>query len=1017
MKSNANLTERLTWLLYTDVNTRLNLMMDECLHLEKTIHSFLKDDEGPVIASYPMMRDQPGYYFRSPQERALEHLRRTMYGMRKSLGSNQEEIRQAYKKTLVAVTDETGALYWFISLRGHFLTNVLDLYLKHIQHAHEKLVQLLENMPGTTPTPTLLRRWSSAGYGEFLSEYSRAVNLEIQYLIWKFCSADEGGGTKFEDWRHGQYMVHTWAHQATSTTRSFKATPDQDGDPRAKQHRYTTIWSSYFYLEQPILLPLLYHECAHHFSSNEIFGDENGLSATTRKRRRLWIERPKETAALLNRLIELEEPDETFWAGLVTEIWADALSIALCGKGFLSALFLQLAGIPGERNAPFSDFDFENDELIPLDQLGSTDRRVWPIPYPEFSLGFFWETRLALAVRTYRNIHGQDESDCEWVGGINQIIDDWYRSGAEAMSPENVSSEHATQWRYRKELNDWATNVIWAHLRELTEELRSFPLAKLTDPPRIFSIDQKGGEMVGAAFNTYSNSVFGTNRFLPTSSSTFNQIEDICIHVRWALSKPIIEELLYANEKDNSKTDSENFKKWANTFADYMRSDGSVEFRIGLEWISTRHDVYRTAGAFLGENHNSPIKLMDVIKSIPERDREFGLAVLDAVNRDFDERTDPYENSRETDKFKIAIKLAQKQGISQSIKDRGFSGKNLLNAIHELKFDDHLASALSHVIDHTGKSILVGTFTLGVIRPAYIVEISGVSDKEAQYPYFYALNKVMEYYKKSFENKKKCIQFDHQTIHLSEPTFFGLIGEYSFANFEPFFTPVEKDWQPTSNGSNGEERPPKILAKSRSVIKILDTKPKSEKENFVRISQISFKYRWQWVQLWNELKVSAASTPCELYLSSGWEDVILVTYHRTFENLQSSFESLQFETWQDIHSSLGLLDYPDASSLERILQITTTSECSSADHTPGNGESRITSVLESTNLFKDVYEQTGRHDISVVWKAESPDQLLYGGYSLLPKEVWEKVSNIVTSLITHKTKDSMFVSQIILRHD
>ena len=1023
MTSISNLSERLTWLLYTDVNTRLNLVMDECLHLEQTIHGLFGDCQGEAISSYDPMRS-PEYYFRNHQDRALEHLRRTIYGLRKSLEKNKEQVRQAYRQTLPNAREGSESLFWFISLRGHFLYTVLDRYLEHLQHAHEKLVQILENMPSVTPSPTLLRRWSSGGYGEFLSEYSRSVNWEIQKLFWAFCGCSEDNTLSFGDWRSTRYLVHNWSHQATSTTRILRTQLDNDSGG-SKTMRYTTIWSSYFYLELPILLPLLYHECAHHLSNGDGLPFSSAAGSNTERRRKLWLDRPREAAGLLNRLIELEVADETFWSTFVQEIWADAVSIALCGKGFLSALTLQIVGLPGDGGSVFSDYDYETDDLIRLDQIGTDGRRVWPIPYIEFSSGYFWEARLQVAIKAYRCLHGSDEDGSdEWIEGITAIVQEWYASGSEAMSSKNVSAEHETHWRYRKDLNDWAANVIWAHLREFTEELKSYPLSNLVEAPRSFDLNEQAEKVIQDAFGTYLQVVFPKSNYQlsPSNRRAFLQLEDVCIYIQWFLSAPIIKDLLPGTQDGASESFDRRFSKWAGTFADYMRSDGSVAFRIGIEWIGAVHDVYRSAGSFLWQDYDSEKSksdLTDSLKSIPDRDHNFAEIIRNAIALDFDiyaKHRSITDDCRRKEAVKTAERIARKQDISQTLLRDGFKATNLKSVIGTLGIQDLLSEAFRNVLSQE-RYIQVGTFTLGVVRPSYVGDPNPPSTTPyTAFPYLYALNQVRQYYKRLFAQKREQIkQAGFDIPGLNEPVFFGLIGEYSFANFEPYFTPVEKDWSPTRADFNPSKQPPKVLTKSRSVIRILDTLARvdSLKGYFVRVSQISFKYCWQWLNLLRDLRDTLGKPPCQLYLSSGWESAILITYHNS--NLRDAFDPFRLEVWQDIHSSFGV-EYPVFNRMpsprERV-----------EEKSPSSGDT-VCDMLTTTGAFVDVWDRTGRQDITVTWRAQDPITLIYDGFSRIPRDLWGKMTNITTSLAMKKApsdadkdKEPIFVSQITLRHD
>ncbi len=415
------------------------------------------------------------------------------------------------------------------------------------------------------------------------------------------------------------------------------------------------------------------------------------------------------------------------------------------------------------------------------------------------------------------------------------------------------------------------------------------------------------------------------------------------------------------------------------------------------------------------------------MKLIPDRDRDFAEIIRDAVALDFDiyaKHRSITDDCRKEEAVKIAERIARKQNISQTLLEEGFKSTSLNSVIDASGFQDLLSEAFRNALSHE-RHIQVGTFTLGVVRPSYVGNLHPPSTtpyKEFQeFPYLYALNEVKRYYERLFARKREQInQADFDILGPSKPVFFGLIGEYSFANFEPYFTPAEKDWSPTLEDFSPSKQPPKILTKSRSVIRILDTVAGSaalrgdpQKDYFVRVSQINFKYCWQWLNLLKYLRDTPGKPPCQLYLSSGWESVILITYHNS--NLRDAFEPFQFEVWQDIHSSFGVVDYPFSPMPPRK---------ESEVEKPHSSANTVYAMLANTGAFEGVWDRTGRQDITVTWKAQDPVTLMYDGFSRLPRNLWGKMANITTSLAmknpptdADKGKGPIFVSQITLRHD
>jgi len=469
------MAQTMQWLLYTDANTRMNLLIDECAHLQQTVLCFcpnsfeifdgVKADQIPANyvkrAWFSSDVRRSEYYQWPAQERALRNLWVETGALAQSIEAAQTRLREAFRGSIqIRAPGSSEDLFWFIGLRGHLLRTVFPLFLDQIQHAHEKLVQLLENMPGGLPGPTLMRRWSSAGYVEYLSDYSRQVNWRTQRLLWDSC-IDAAPSVTFEDWRKRQFLVHAWTHRATSFTTRNSVTEDK-GSAESNQIAFSTIWSSYFYLEQPILFPLLFHECAHHYLDRAPEVKGAVIPQHARKNQHFWFEMPADLAALLSRSCPVKGEDCTFWKDYVGEIWTDAVSIALCGDGFISALILDHFGTEGAYKN-YTLYDVQTDTRLPLDEIGSRDRRTRNVQYPILEAAFFWPARIQIAIDVYRRLYGRD-GDGSWIVPAETLIAEWYASGAKVMDVGLTSSEHKTFWEYRKSLNEWTASVIKPHV-------------------------------------------------------------------------------------------------------------------------------------------------------------------------------------------------------------------------------------------------------------------------------------------------------------------------------------------------------------------------------------------------------------------------------------------------------------------------------------------------------------------------------------------------------------------------
>jgi hypothetical protein len=977
--------DRVLWLLYTDANTRFNLLIDECGHLRETIDSLLPEAmpgspqpststttaERPWLPPDTNIRD-PLYYLRTPQERALRNLWMTMGAVAEALEANKHELRRRYRLcVLQARAPASDAIYWFVSLRGHFLEHIFPRYLDQLQHAHEKLVQLIENMPGALPGPTLLRRWSSGGYGEFLSEYSRQVNHRVQDLCWKMCYGDgPGSSTRFEAWREKQFLVHTWSHKPTSYTWLSRVHHEGSETPLA----FATIWSSYFYLEQPILFPLLYHECAHHLFDDALGVPEHppSVSSEAEHARSLWTKRPKETAALLERVARFESPDLSKWKDLVNECWADAVSIALCGESFVVALALQLIGIQGDDKS-FSDFEPGNESRIPLDLIGTPPRQILSAHYPTVEQCYFWETRLALAVKTLEAL--EPKADGATVSrGILALIGRWQKSGGTVMAAAAASHEHATYWNYRERLNHWLENVLWAEMREYVAALkeRMVSCEKVTENelnPKIIDVLRQG-------VSKYAQSLFGEPlniSVFPGGPNRYWYIEDVCVEIRWSLSDWIVRELRDTATSADHDGELSPFKKWAETYADYMRSDGSIAFRLAIEWTAARKDVVRTAARML---HPAAWELPDFRSTecgLTEDECKFLEDLAEALELDL-------AHQEKLDKRELARQLAQKPVLTPKDSTKWPHLADFMS-----KFEDDLAELLRTPI--SGAGLDVGTLSLGVVRPIWI---------GANGSYGNALVLVEDHFKKSSDERNRLVDRVNLEPHsrtkwpLSEVNFMPLFGEYNFCVYEQGYTPVEKDLHP--------DLPPQFILKSRAVVRTVraDEKRKAGQE-FCRVSQIAYRYRWQWVVLAKKVRGEV-----DMLLSSAWEDIILVSYHSLESYKDETMQlGLGLRVWQDAHSSVGLVECPPASAVKR---------------SPALSESNLLTELKASGV--EAYPRTGRYDLSIDWGTESPKDL-FSKLNSIADHSWKKMWSMVHSQALDAEQPGRFNlrGQVIQRHE
>lgn len=940
-------THMFAWLLYGDLNTRFNLLIDECQHLEDTVDSLLCCD-----STYPgKEKSYNNYYKYASHERALINLKDVLGNIKLAINSNKVNFREHYKAFINKNSagrnqvSFNGNLFWFIELRAHYIYNVLTTYLEQIEHAHQKLVQFLENLPGALPGPTLMRRWSNGAYGKFLSEYSRTVNYECQRLIYDLIGAPD---EQFEGWRMDRRFVHTWTHDVTSMTRVIRTTNDS-----RETLKTTSIWSAYFYIDQPVLFPLLYHECAHSYSTRSAFPeDPDNISFN------IWFEGKDQLAEELayfksNKISE--GFTNSFWLQYLGEIWADVIGVAQGGKSYLFALILQLTGQNNNSEIPAKFFDYdEYGEQISLNEIGLRECRDKQIPFPYPENSYLWETRVRLAIRTYEMLYGDQDSICK---AFEHFIESWIESGSYLYDESRSTKDHQFFWGKRVEYNHWAEKIIWNSLKSLAHQISV--IKNQNNYQAGFSLCQQGSKIINDALQKFCESHFQLDHY--HNHLNVNRLEDVSPAIRWELSKLVVAKLDFSDPDINNK--------WIDDFADFCRHDSSLGFRLAYEWIMAQKDFVLTIAKICDEKLNSTTKTKLNLGATYDNIRN----VIDNKLIDID--------TREVNN----LLLHQKWDNSDICKNPNL--KDIFN-----RYKNSLASALDCQADISTKA---GVFTFGVIRP-YSMPID----------YCASHNLYAEFLQNDHQQRigkvEKVVCFKNKPeIHI-----YAAMGEYSFASYEEYFTPTELNW----TSSECKKSDAKVLSKPRFVIKLLNA-DLADKESIVKISQLAFKHKWQWVDLYEKIRThDLYSTNVDMYLSSAWEDVILISHHNSMEDVlsfQNEFK-LEYNLWQDVHSN-----FAKRISLNPDLKIPK----------PSTQSNEFMPLQKIHDLFKDlgatVSNRTGRFDLTVDWNTGDLNTLLKY-FEQIPIPLLKQISNIVTSAsYGNSVADEKFTfsSQIILNQD
>jgi hypothetical protein len=747
-----------------------------------------------------------------------------------------------------------------------------------------------------------------------------------------------------------------------------------------------TIWSSYFYLEQPILFPLLYHECAHHYSDPKKVAIEGSVDSILR---RLLLDRPQAVADALKAAYNFDQADQGFWREFTSEVWADSISIALSGEGFLAPLLLQIAGLQGETFPTYSDYEPDTDTRISLDDSGSPSRRTLHVPYPILSLSYFWEARAILASRVYQEIYGV--ANDSWAGAIEDLVAAWRDSGRAAMNDRVASAEHQTYWEYRVRLNDWVADIVWDGLAEFCQKLRLHLKIGATEIACIDApIPPAVCELVAEDAREYLQSRFdgcnsGTTLASPYSAQDKWRQEEIASRIRWWAGVAVTGEFARAGSRPPAAGFSQLFDRWAKVYCNHLACDGSVGFRIAHEWQAVRAHFFSTGALVIKSWYDSTL----IPRDLTQAEKDLLKSIDEAVAHDLRAKGVVRDDaSSKGDAIKWALRL-EKRGM-------GYEAVHWpqLRELFE-KFD---AKVLTPTLQRWRLTPnRVGSFTLGAIKPTYfskngidraVIEMEGYCGQQRDV-------REGRLFEAGFS--RSPVDFRHD--------FLALLGEYSFGVYQPGFSCLNKSIHLTN-------QPPSIL-KQRDVLKISSRSKGSTCINgFCRVSQISFRYRWQWVLLCDGLSQSA-----DVYLSSAWEDIILVTDHETLGAYDRFIEDnkLAMRGWMDVHSNVG----PSKAFESGVTRLPAPSGPTLEDF-----GRRI-----SAYLSRPVSVRTGRYDISIDWGSSQPNQV-WNSLAAIPKEEWQFVESITTALYSTirgprtgsnstgavGTGGPTLISQIILRH-
>ncbi|WP_040845886.1 hypothetical protein [Thiorhodococcus drewsii] len=451
----------------------------------------------------------------STLQRALRSLYNYLGSVAIAIEQNQMGCRDRFRD--LCHRRDHRSFFWFCAQRDAFVNDQFETYTAQLEHAHVKLIQIAENAPGTLPQPTLLRRWSSALYGDFLSAYSRHVDWETAVLASYESSSGSGADPEFARQRGKEYFIHSWAHIPASRMRSHRLTRDHFGKDFGP---FRSIRSAFFYLEMPLLFPLLYHECAH----AHLDGESDKATAFFRARLvltdHLWESAQHDTVLPQRR---------STWLELTGEIWADAMSVALCGVGYVAALAMQLfaknEGVFFERSS----------SEVGIDELGLPGRRIWE-PLELIDERTFWEVRLRITLWLCRDLHGEtlDLEMRDWLEGVEEAMEAQYQGGLAAFAE---CREHFEQWRYRRIVSDKVLEVAQEVIRPWIPRL-----SRHTAISDAYRISDPVAAAIKRAIGGLHKDIFGEEGVSSCDPGSM-RIDQVALYAKWCFSKGALTKL------------------------------------------------------------------------------------------------------------------------------------------------------------------------------------------------------------------------------------------------------------------------------------------------------------------------------------------------------------------------------------------------------------------------------------------------------------------------------------------
>jgi hypothetical protein len=977
---------RVLWLLHTDATVRSNILIDDarsvqqlCLkHISdnKALASALEttDDESARTWSLEKI-DEPTFAIR---DQALIDIFKLLQNSINTIEKSMSHVSDLFcaatypsDKFDPKNKSASDAIAKFVLHRGRLISAASDHFLVSLQIAREKFQQILENKPGALPAPQAQRRWANSSYVDFLDIFSRRARKQVVLL------ADHMKGNGITSDRlcqidkelaETEMSFHGIGYASTSWTNVFRFR--QSDGPYTRQ---IVTKSSYFYPEQPTLLPLLHHEYAHHYQQlpKSITGSDEGFDALFEKASVQLTKAFVRSPLFSDRTNQASQYCES----LLAEIKADVFALSISGNDYLHALFLQICGLEHEwlllhrtsqNGDELPDVIEYRASPINLDNQSA----VLCIARLLFCLEFLQEraTHIGPALcKTEKAFSDELRSFCvAYIGSLRRL----------ELNEPTLASANSDEYLSEIEKYFQSTVQIGTALTALAREVvascgkelsagSNYCRGHLLNPKKtIDALDKTVAD--------YCAKTLGAILCVPLADMEEFRLRKGEAHEVNAISSPFmvrwyVSGWIVAGLRKNNGISREDFRsKICDSFSKYFRNDGSVAFRYLLEYISARRHIFKERA----ENRTDPKRCIDefekYVLGLLNTHPELTYRLANAINKKEDSQGNLADFVAENLPALIKAWVGSELQEEITLDNRKTTHHCLpwevrctdSNILVEL--DEHLARPLHKALEEKKGSVSdtplgcpVGMLDLGTISPYY-------RDVENSNPEWNNPQKTYVKFGAQFESSVRVLNEKlNKDLPAGKHPFVStncrLIGEYSYASIIFGTTPVERDMycgQPLPQ----LQKPRFVLAVGESNFgNIWD--PTSIERKIHAITLVKFPYRHHWIRLKNYFKT--AHRP-KILLSTAWETAIVLWEAESSDDFWKT--ALELNRRADTHTSIVSKPQPNKDFLNGI--------------GASEGFEKLILAANDKKISEPLNFRTGRYDYATVVKNVDQNSIL-----------------------------------------